>query len=142
MAKLHHVLFHVGPTFNEVVDFYETVIGITGGEVPLKLLRPEEESSFKGEVKIITDGDVELHFCDPDYNDSFKTGDAINRKLHHHAFVVDDIEAAKARLRENDVPFVDKGFNKFHGRHQVYFHDPAGNVCEFLTDPSKRGAGM
>jgi catechol 2,3-dioxygenase-like lactoylglutathione lyase family enzyme len=142
MAKLHHILYDIGPNFPEVVDFYEKVIGIEGGVVDMRLLMPEKRDAFNSVVKIITDGNVELHFCNPDYDQPFKSGDAINRMRHHHAFVVDDMEAAKARLRENDIPFDDKGFNMFEGRYQVYFHDPAGNVCEFTTDPDKRDAGM
>ena len=90
-----------------------------------------------GPGHFITDGTTELHFGRPDPNlnlrpDTIYTAAGVNPLARtHFAFVVDDIEKAKERLRKHDVPFLDVGATQIKGRYQVYFHDPAGNVVEF-----------
>lgn len=48
----------------------------------------------------------------------------------HIAFRTDDIEAIKARLTERGVPSADFGAWAIEGWHQIFFHDPEGNIVE------------
>ena len=48
----------------------------------------------------------------------------------HFAFRTDDIEAIKARLTENNIPFDDWGIWSVEGWHQIFLTDPAGNMIE------------
>ena len=55
----------------------------------------------------------------------------------HFAFRTDDIEAIKARLTENHIPFDDWGIWSVEGWHQIFLTDPAGNMIEIhqvMTD--------
>jgi catechol 2,3-dioxygenase-like lactoylglutathione lyase family enzyme len=126
---MHHIWY---PTdkFEETAAFYQRVVNITGGDVELDFL----DGVPRNRARVITDGSVELHFGTPDHNLLFKNGRRINPYLHHHAFRVDDIEAAKARLEEHAIPYDDHGITFIRGRYQLFFHDPAGNIVELTTD--------
>jgi catechol 2,3-dioxygenase-like lactoylglutathione lyase family enzyme len=52
--------------------------------------------------------------------------------LDHFAFITDDLEREKERLRAHGVPFVDREFPNFSWR-SIFFADPDGNTVEFVT---------
>jgi glyoxylase I family protein len=59
------------------------------------------------------------------------TGQFVNPALRGHvAFRVASVDAVKGRLKAMNVPFADYGEWAIPNCHQVYFHDPEGNVLE------------
>ena len=64
---------------------------------------------------------------------SFGTGREINMvgPAGHIAFRVDDIEELKRRLDAAGIPYSDYGQWAIKNWHQVFVHDPMGNVLEF-----------
>ena len=69
--------------------------------------------------------------CVANLNVAFRTEQAINLlERGHIAFRTDDIESIKRRLTERGVPFADFGAWAIEGWHQIFFHDPEGNVVE------------
>ena len=61
----------------------------------------------------------------------FRTGQIVNPVSHGHiAYRCDDIEAVKAELDAKGVPYSDRGERAVEGWHQIFFHDPDGNVIE------------
>jgi glyoxylase I family protein len=60
-----------------------------------------------------------------------RTGQAINPvEKGHIAFRTDDIAAVKSRLKDRGIPLSDYGTWAMKGWHQIFFHDPEGNVIE------------
>ena len=60
----------------------------------------------------------------------------------HIAFRTDDIEAFKRRLEERGIAYADYGAWAMSGWHQIFFHDPEGNVIEVhqVREAEPRGA--
>ena len=133
MAKLHHIWL-AAQMLDETAEFYRNVVGIEGGPVVMEALPTTPKF---GPSHFMTDGTVELHFGKPDPTlnlrpGSIYSGAGINPLARtHFAFLVDDIEQAKQRLRTHNVPYLDLGSTQIKGRYQLYFYDPAGNVVEF-----------
>jgi catechol 2,3-dioxygenase-like lactoylglutathione lyase family enzyme len=48
----------------------------------------------------------------------------------HIAFRTDDIVAFKKRLDEKGIPYSDYRTWAMNGWHQIFFHDPEGNIIE------------
>ena len=48
----------------------------------------------------------------------------------HIAFRTDDIKSFIEKLKQNDIPYSDYGTTFAKEWHQVFFHDPEGNVIE------------
>ena len=48
----------------------------------------------------------------------------------HIAFRTDDIKSFIKKLKQNDIPYSDYGTTFAKEWHQVFFHDPEGNVIE------------
>src|SRR5829696_4741196 len=72
-----------------------------------------------------------LDLAPKDLSISFRTGQAINPvEKGHIAFRTDDIAAVKSRLNDRGIPFSDYGTWAMKGWHQIFFHDPEGNVIE------------
>ena len=70
-----------------------------------------------------------------DYGDylevGFKHGETINPvERGHIAFRTDDIEALKQMLDNKNIPYSDYGTAFAKEWHQVFFHDPEGNIIE------------
>jgi catechol 2,3-dioxygenase-like lactoylglutathione lyase family enzyme len=60
-----------------------------------------------------------------------KEGHSVNPLIGgHFAFRTDDIEAIKAQLTANGIPFDDWGIWSVEGWHQIFLTDPAGNMIE------------
>jgi catechol 2,3-dioxygenase-like lactoylglutathione lyase family enzyme len=72
-----------------------------------------------------------MHLSTLDLNVAFRTRQSIDPlERGHIAFRADDIEAIKARLTARGVPYADFGAWAIEGWHQIFFHDPEGNIVE------------
>ncbi|MET0568532.1 MAG: VOC family protein [Hyphomicrobiaceae bacterium] len=126
--KLHHVNLS---TSNVPVmgDFYRSVLGMEN-EPTRNGIRVKQQG-YSGAVDFVTDGNLELHLAEKDLNVGFKTKQAINPlERGHIAFRTDDIAAFKKRLEEKGIAYSDYGTWAMNGWHQIFFHDPEGNVIE------------
>ncbi len=86
---------------------------------------------YAGAVSFVTDGTTQVHLAERDLGVGFRTGQPINPlERGHIAFRTDDIEAFKRRLTEKGIPFADYGAWAMGGWHQIFFHDPEGNIVE------------
>ena len=78
-----------------------------------------------------TDGHVQVHMSERDLALGFRQKQFVNPLEHGHiAFRTDDIAAFKKLLDEKGVPYSDYGTWAMNGWHQIFFHDPDGNVVE------------
>jgi catechol 2,3-dioxygenase-like lactoylglutathione lyase family enzyme len=77
-------------------------------------------------------GDIEFHLSRVDPGLSTRFGRSLNPLLTGHiAFLVDDIDELRARLREQDVPYADYGTDLGGHWAQVFVADPSGRIVEF-----------
>lgn len=126
--KLHHVNF-CSKDVASMERFYSSVLGL----VPEPALNGSRVTSqgYAGEVAFLTDGETQFHLATKDLDVGFRTGQALNPvERGHIAFRTDDIVAFKKRLEAAGVPYADYGTWAMNGWHQIFFHDPEGNVIE------------
>jgi len=129
--EFHHIN-HVSHDVEKMHRFYTGVLGLD--DVPAENFpRPEEtdERGYSGKIRFATDGKMQMHLAEKDLGVAFKHGEAINPvERGHIAFRTDDIEGFKRVLDANGIPYSDYGTAFAEEWHQVFFHDPEGNVIE------------
>jgi catechol 2,3-dioxygenase-like lactoylglutathione lyase family enzyme len=122
--ELHHVNI---PTHrvDEMGPFYVQILG-------LRPFAVERVPTSTRSGTVFLEGDAgQLHLAPPDPNLLFGNGQSVNPILRGHvAFRVSDLGPILANLRHANVPFADYGKWAIKGWHQVFFHDPEGNVIE------------
>jgi glyoxylase I family protein len=110
-------------------DFYRNVMGLAA-EPTLSASRITNQG-YSGETAFATDGHVQVHMSERDLELGFRQKQFVNPlERGHIAFRTDDIAAFKKRLDEKGVPYSDYGTWAMNGWHQIFFHDPDGNVVE------------
>jgi catechol 2,3-dioxygenase-like lactoylglutathione lyase family enzyme len=110
-------------------DFYRNVMGLAA-EPSLNAARITNQG-YSGETAFATDGHVQVHMSERDLALGFRQKQFVNPlERGHIAFRTDDIAAFKKRLDEKGVPYSDYGTWAMNGWHQIFFHDPDGNVVE------------
>lgn len=129
--EFHHINF-VSADVDAMHDFYTGVLGLS--DIPPETFpRTEatEEAGFNGKIRFATEGSMQMHLAQRDLNVAFRNGQTINPVDRGHiAFRTDDLQAFLALLDANDVPYSDYGTAFAKEWHQVFFHDPEGNVVE------------
>jgi catechol 2,3-dioxygenase-like lactoylglutathione lyase family enzyme len=129
--KFHHINF-VSRDVDRLHDFYAGLLGLD--DIPQDNFPRNdetEEAGYSGAIRFATDGAMQMHLAERNLDVAFKNGQAINPVDRGHiAFRTDDIAAFLKLLDENDVPYSDYGTAFAKEWHQVFFHDPEGNVIE------------
>ena len=131
--SLHHLNLCT-KNVKEMDEFYSGILDMAP-EPSMEQLRVKTEG-YDGNVAFVTDGHTQVHIAQTDLGVGFRTGQAINPlERGHIAFRTDDIEAFKKRLDEKGVAYSDYGGWAMSGWHQIFFHDPDGNVIEVHQAP-------
>ena len=126
--ELHHINLSTH-NVKELEIFYKDILFLDTQTEDLPTL--EKKKGYSGEVSFIGDGKVQMHLAQKDLAVNFKTGHFINPvEKGHIAYRTDDIEAFKDHLKAKKIPFTDWGDIGVSGWHQIFFHDPDGNVIE------------
>ncbi|GAB5447373.1 VOC family protein [Gymnodinialimonas sp.] len=129
--EFHHINF-VSKDVDGMHDFYTDVLGLA--DIPSENFpRTEatEDAGFNGKIRFATDGAMQMHLAERDLNVAFRNGKTINPVDRGHiAFRTDDIAAFLALLDARGIPYSDYGTAFAAEWHQVFFHDPEGNVIE------------
>lgn len=129
--EFHHINY-VSDDIERLHRFYTNVLGLD--DIPIENFpRPEstDEKGYDGKIRFATDGAMQMHLAERNLDVAFKHGEAINPvERGHIAFRTDDIEAFKAVLDANDIQYSDYGTAFAKEWHQVFFHDPEGNIIE------------
>ncbi len=129
--EFHHINF-VSEDVDRLHDFYTQVLGLD--DVPIQSFpRPDATSSsgYDGKIRFATDGKMQMHLATKDLTVAFKNGEVINPiERGHIAFRTDDIAAFMTLLDSKDIPYSNYGTAFAKDWHQVFFHDPEGNVIE------------
>ena len=129
--EFHHINF-VSRDVDRMHDFYTGLLGLD--DIPqdnFPRTDETEEAGYSGSIRFATDGGMQMHLAERNLDVAFKNGQTINPVDRGHiAFRTDDIAAFLKLLDENNVPYSDYGTALAKEWHQVFFHDPEGNVIE------------
>ena len=129
--EFHHINF-VSTDVNRMHEFYTSVLGLK--DIPLeKFPRPSEtkEKGYSGEIKFATDGVMQMHLAEKNLDVAYKHNNHINPvERGHIAFRTDDIASFLKLLDHKNIPYSDYGTTFAKEWHQVFFHDPEGNIVE------------
>ena len=129
--EFHHINF-VADDVDRLYDFYTQVLGLD--DIPIQSFPRSGATSsggYDGKIRFATDGKMQMHLATKDLTVAFKNGEVINPiERGHIAFRTDDITAFMALLDSKGVHYSDYGTTFAKEWHQVFFHDPEGNVIE------------
>ena len=129
--EFHHINF-VSKDVEKMNDFYKNILDMDS--IPIENFpRTEEtiESGYSGKINFVTEGKIEMHLAERDLNVAFKNKQTINPVDQGHiAFRTDNIKLFIEKLTDKGIPFSDYGTTFAKEWHQVFFHDPEGNVIE------------
>ncbi|MEQ3725812.1 MAG: VOC family protein [Tateyamaria sp.] len=129
--EFHHINY-VSEDVNRLHDFYTRVLGLD--DIPIQTFPRSDATDnrgYSGKIRFATDGQMQMHLAEKNLEVAFKNGEVINPvERGHIAFRTDDIEAFKAMLDSKEIPYSDYGTAFAKEWHQVFFHDPEGNVIE------------
>ena len=129
--EFHHINF-VSKNIDNMNEFYINILEMDS--IPIeKFPRTEEtvDSGYSGKINFVTEGKIEMHLAERDINVAFKNNHTINPvDKGHIAFRTDDINSFIDKLKKEKIPFSDYGTTFAKEWHQVFFHDPEGNVVE------------
>ncbi|WP_353392843.1 VOC family protein [Ruegeria sp. HU-ET01832] len=129
--EFHHINF-VSQDVDRLHDFYTGVLGLD--DIPIQNFPRSEDTKdrgYSGKIRFATDGQMQMHLAEKDLGVAFKHGETINPvERGHIAFRTDDIAAFMKLLDDNGIPYSDYGTAFAKEWHQVFFHDPEGNVIE------------
>lgn len=110
-------------------EFYRSVFELKSANH--QRINVSDDGGYGGNVDLITDGTVEFHIARKDVDLGFRMNHAINPlERGHFCFRTDDIDAFRQRLKDKNIPFSDYGTWAMAGWHQIFFHDPDGNIIE------------
>ena len=129
--EFHHINF-VSKDVDKLHDFYTNVLQLDNISME-NFPRSDEtdNSGFSGKIRFATDGSMQMHLAEQDFNVAFKNGQTINPvERGHIAFRTDDINAFLKILDEMGIPYSDYGTAFAKEWHQVFFQDPVGNIIE------------
>ncbi len=129
--EFHHIN-SVTEDVDRLHDFYTKVLGLDDMPVS-RFPRTQEtdEAGYSGKIRFATEGGMQMHLAERNLDVAFKNGQVINPVARGHiAFRTDDLDAVKKVLEENGIPYSDYGTAFSQEWHQIFFHDPEGNVIE------------
>lgn len=125
---LHHVNY-VSEDVERLRSFYADVmcLGEQRDDLPVR----EMDRGYNGDVAFVGDGEMQMHLAQKDLGLGFRTGNVVNPvERGHLAFRTDDIAAFKRHLEERGIAYSDYAGVATASWHQIFFHDPEGNVIE------------
>ena len=129
--EFHHINF-VSEDVDRLHDFYTNTLGLS--DIPVTSFpRPEEtkEAGYSGKIRFATDGQIQMHLAEKNLDVAFKHSEVINPvERGHIAFRTDDITAFMAMLDGKGILYSNYGTAFAKEWHQVFFHDPEGNIVE------------
>ena len=129
--EFHHINF-VADDVDRMHDFYTGILGLD--DIPQQNFPRTEadaETGYDGKIRFATEGSMQMHLAERNFDVAFKNGRVINPvERGHIAFRTDDLQAFLKLLDDNGIPYSDYGTTFAKEWHQVFFRDPEGNVIE------------
>ena len=129
--EFHHINF-VSKNVDAMDDFYRTILEMDSIPVD-NFPRTEavDDQGYSGQINFVTEGKIEMHLAERDLDVAFRNNHMINPvEKGHIAFRTDNIKDFLQKLDAAGVRYSDYGTTFAKEWHQVFFHDPEGNVIE------------
>ena len=129
--EFHHINF-VADDVDRMHDFYMNVIGLDDiPEQNFPRTEANDQAGYNGKIRFATDSNMQMHLAEKVLDVAFKNGQVINPvEKGHIAFRTDNIVEFLMLLDEKGIAYSDYGTAFAKEWHQVFFHDPEGNVIE------------
>ena len=129
--EFHHINL-VAEDVDRLHDFYTGVLGLDDiPQTSFPRTEATEDTGYAGHIRFATEGSMQMHVAERNFEVAFKNGQVINPVSRGHiAFRTDDLAGFLKLLEENGVPYSDYGTAFSKEWHQVFFQDPEGNVVE------------
>ena len=125
---LHHINLST-ENVGKMDNFYRSVLGLSEESAGLPTL--EKKKGYAGDVAFVSDGHIQMHLAQKDLLAGFRTGHIVNPVSQGLiAYRTDDLDAFKAHLEAEGVPYSDWGNAAVAGWRQIFLYDPDGNVIE------------
>ena len=119
VTRFHHVSVNSnGTPLNEMIDFYQDVLGLGDKDRP-------EIPGVPGHWHTV--GDLELHLVGAPPH-----GTPIDSTGHHYCVAVTDLDAAITELDERGIAY--ERAVQGQGTVQIWINDPAGNTLELQQE--------
>ncbi|MEM1072848.1 MAG: VOC family protein [Pseudomonadota bacterium] len=129
--EFHHINF-VSHDVERMHAFYTDILGLD--DIPQENFPRTEATQatgYSGGIKFATDGAMQMHLAERALDVAFKNGHVINPvERGHIAFRTDDMPSFLQLLESRGIAYSDYGTAFAREWHQVFFHDPEGNVIE------------
>jgi catechol 2,3-dioxygenase-like lactoylglutathione lyase family enzyme len=129
--EFHHINF-VADNVDRMHEFYTNVLGLD--DMPTQNFprtRASASAGYDGKIRFATEGNMQMHLAERDIDVAFRNDHVINPvERGHIAFRTDDLAAFLKLLDDKGIPYSDYGTAFSKEWHQVFFHDPEGNVIE------------
>ena len=129
--EFNHINY-VSKNVDELNAFYKNVLQMDS--IPdrnFPRTEATDQSGFDGKIKFVTEGSMEMHLAEQNFDVAALNGQHINPvEKGHIAFRTDDIVAFKKVLEENGIQYADYGTAFAKQWHQLFFYDPEGNIIE------------
>ena len=129
--EFHHINF-VSKNVDAMDAFYQNILEMDS--IPVDQFPRTEETKdrgYSGKINFVTEGKIEMHLAERNLEVGFKNNQTINPvDKGHIAFRTDDIASFLHKLDAAGIPYSDYGTTFAKDWHQVFFHDPEGNVIE------------
>lgn len=129
--EFHHINF-VGDDVDRMHDFYTKILGLADiPQTEFPRSQADETTGYDGKIRFATDGGMQMHLAERDFEVAFRNGQVINPvERGHIAFRTDDLKGFLKVLDDNGVTYSDYGTAFAKEWHQVFFQDPEGNIIE------------
>ncbi|MEM6657301.1 MAG: VOC family protein [Pseudomonadota bacterium] len=129
--EFHHINF-VGDDVDRMHDFYTKILGLADiPQTEFPRSQADETTGYDGKIRFATDGGMQMHLAERDFEVAFRNGQVINPvERGHIAFRTDDLKGFLKVLDDNGVAYSDYGTAFAKEWHQVFFQDPEGNIIE------------
>ena len=128
--EFHHINF-VSKNVDAMDSFYRNILEIKS--IPVDQFPRTEETKdrrYSGKINFVP-GKIEMHLAERNLEVGFKNNQTINPvDKGHIAFRTDDIASFLHKLDAAGIHYSDYGTTFAKDWHQVFFHDPEGNVIE------------
>lgn len=129
--EFHHINF-VSRNVDELNDFYANVLQMDSvPEANFPRTEATDEAGFAGKIRFLTEGSMEMHLAEQNFDVAAKNQRHINPvERGHIAFRTDDIDAFKNLLDQQGIAYADYGTAFAKQWYQIFFYDPVGNIIE------------
>ncbi len=132
MKLVFHHINYVSKNVDQLNDFYKNIMKMDSiSEDKFSRTQTTENKGYDGDIKFVTEGSMQMHLAEIDYNIAANNEKHINPvEKGHIAFRTDNLKEFKTLLTENKIPFADYGTTFSTEWDQIFFYDPDGNIIE------------